>query len=109
MSPDEVADRVLLKGPKDPTQRRFPTIPGVGVKTGKGKDWDEFAGVLRSSAITSDVIAPRATLHGFFYFDIDRHYDWLSNARFYVPDLTFMLTNKALFFFEVDLAPAATR
>jgi hypothetical protein len=106
LTPNDVADLVLLKPVKDPsTARRFP-IPGVGVKTGKDKNWEEFASILRSAAISSDLIAPHATLHGFLYFDISRHYDWLSNARLYIPDLTFMLDNKALFFFEVDLAPA---
>ena len=50
---------------------------------------------------------PALHAHGFFYFDVNHHYDWLSNARFYVPDLSFMLDNKALFFFEIDLAAAA--
>jgi hypothetical protein len=106
ISPEEVADRVLLK-PKDPKPQRLPLpLPGRVPNTGRGKDWEEFDTILRSVAMSSDVLPPNATVHGFFYFDIDHHYDWLSNARFELPDLAFMLDNKALFFFEVDLVPA---
>ena len=75
-------------------------------KKNKGKEWNEFDGVLRAAAMASDVIPPNATVHGMFYFDIDHHYDWLSSARFELPDLEFLLDKKALFFFEIDLAPA---
>jgi hypothetical protein len=108
LSPENVADRVLIRNnPPDPKTSRLPLpLPGRVPKSGKGKDWDEFAATLRAAAMSSDILPPNATVHGFFYFDIDRHYDWLSNARFNLPDLAFMLDNKALFFFEVDLAPA---
>ncbi len=107
LSPEEVANRVLSKNSKDPRPQRLPLpLPGGVPRTGRGKDWDEFAATLRADALSSDVLPPNATVHGFFYFDIDHHYDWLSNARFEFPDLAFMLDNKALFFFEVDLAPA---
>jgi hypothetical protein len=106
ISPEDVADRVLLK-PKDPKAQRLPLpLPGRLPSTGRGKDWDELDAILRSDAMSSDVLPPNATVHGFFYFDITYHYDWLSNARFELPDLAFMLDNKALFFFELDLAPA---
>ncbi len=106
ISPEEVANRVLLK-PKDPKAQRLPLpLPGRLPSTGRGKDWDELHALLSSLAMNSDVLPPNATVHGFFYFDIDHHYDWLSNAHFELPDLAFMLDNKGLFFFEVDLAPA---
>jgi hypothetical protein len=107
ISPEEVADRVLLKHEKEPKPQRLPLpLPGGVPRTGRGKEWDEFHAVLSSAALSSDVLPPNATVHGFFYFDIDHHYDWLSSAHFEFPDLAFMLDNKALFFFEVDLAPA---
>ena len=107
ISPEEVADRVLLKHEKEPKPQRLPLpLPGGVPRTGRGKEWDDFQAVLSSAAMSSDVLPPNATVRGFFYFDIDRHYDWVSNARFELPDLAFMLDNKALFFFEVDLAPA---
>jgi hypothetical protein len=104
LSAEEVADLVLSK-PKDPSPR-IP-IPRVGApRKSHDKDWEEFAGSLRSAALATDLLPPHATTHGFVYFDVDHHYDWLSTARFDVPDLTFMTGNKALFFFQIDLAPA---
>ena len=104
LSSEEVADAVLLKPGKEPSARRFP-IPGSGVKPARDKNWEALASVVRSSALSTEVIAPHSTAHGLFYFDVNHHYDWLSNARLEVPDLSFMLDNKPLFFFEIDLTP----
>lgn len=105
LSPEDVADRVLSK-PKDPTPR-FP-VPRVGPPPAKhDKNWEEFAGNLRSAALGTDLLAPHATTRGFLYFDIDRHYDWITNARLEIPNLAFMNDTKPLFFFEIDLAPSA--
>ena len=107
LAPDYVADLVLLKGKVNPRPNRLPLpLPGGAVKSGKGKDWDEFAGELRSMALSSDVLAPNSSSHGFLYFDIDRKYEWLAGARLQLPDVTSMLDHKALLFFEVDLGPA---
>jgi hypothetical protein len=107
LAPEDVADRVIFKRPRDVRPQRLPLpVPGGVPNTGKSKEWNEFATELRAVALSSDVFPPNATVHGFLYFDIAGHYDWLSNARFELPDLNFMLDKKALFFFEVDLAPA---
>ena len=107
LSPEDVADRSLLKQTKDPSQQR-PRLPFPGgvPKPNRDKEWQEFAGTLRSAAMPTEVLAPHSTTHGFFYFDVDHHFDLLSKARFDVPDLSFMADKKPLFFFEVDLAPA---
>lgn len=105
LSPEDVADRVLSK-PKDPTPR-FP-VPRVGPPPAKhDKNWEEFSGNLRSVALGTDLLPPHATTRGFLYFNIDRHYDWITNARLEIPDLAFMNDTKPLFFFEIDLAPSA--
>jgi hypothetical protein len=104
LSPEEVADRVLSK-PKDPTPRLPIPHPG-GIAPKHDKNWEEFAGNVRSAALATDLLPPHATTHGFVYFDIDRHYGWLTNARFDVPDLAFMNNAKPIFFFDIDLAPA---
>jgi hypothetical protein len=104
LSAEDTADRVLAK-PKDPTPR-FP-VPRIGAPRSKhDKNWEEFAGSLRSAAFSTDLLPPHATTHGFVYFDIDAHYEWISNARLEIPDLAFMNDSKPLFFFEIDLAPA---
>ena len=100
-----MADLVLLNGKVNPTARRLPLpLPGHVPKSGKGKAWDEFAGELRTMALSSDVLAPNSTAHGFVYFDIDHHYDWLTRSRLQIPDVSSMLDHKALLFFEVDLS-----
>jgi hypothetical protein len=107
LSPEDVADLTLLKQRKDPSQQR-PRLPFPG-RTGRpnrDKEWDQFAGALRSAAMPTEVLAPHSITHGFFYFDVDHHFDLLSNARFEVPDLSFLGDKKPLFFFEIDLAPA---
>jgi hypothetical protein len=105
LSPEEVADRVLAKPGKDPTPRL--PFPRVGAPPPKhDKNWEDFAAIVRSAALATDLLPPRETTHGFVYFDINRHYDWIANARFEVPDLSFMNDTKPLFFFEIDLAPA---
>lgn len=108
LSPEEVAGRVLSKNPRDPKAQRLPLpLPGGVPRTGKGKEWDELVASLRAAALSTDLLPPNATVHGCIYFDVDHHYDWISNAKFEFPDLQFMLDKKALFFFEIDLAPAA--
>lgn len=106
LSPEDVADRVLVK-PKDPSPRSPVPRIGVAPRAKHDKTWEEFAATLRDAAVASDLLPPHGTIHGFVYFDIDRHYDWISNARFEVPDLAFMNSPKPLFFFEIDLAPSA--
>jgi hypothetical protein len=105
LAAEDVADRVLLKKAPDPKARRLP-LPGRIQTSNRDKNWQEFAGKLRAAGIPSDVVGPKSTVHGFLYFDVNHHYDWLTGARLDVPDVAFMLNNEALFFFQVDLAPA---
>jgi hypothetical protein len=107
LSPEEVADRVLLNAPTDPRRRRFP-VP-VGGRTGdsnRDKTWQEFVARLRAAGMKSNILGSKATSSGFLYFDMDRRYDWLADARLDVPDLAFIPNNEALFFFQIDLAPS---
>lgn len=107
LTPNDVADLVLLNGKVNATQRRLPLpLPGGVPKSGKGKEWDEFAAELRSMALSSDILAPNSVSHGFVYFDIDRQFSWLAGSRLQIPDVSSMLDHKALFFFEVDLSAA---
>jgi len=108
LSPEDVADRVLLTPGKEPNPRRSIPFPGSTAKTGRDKTWNDMANSLRSASLTTDVIPAHTTAHGFLYFDINHHYDWLSNARLDIPDLTFTADNKALFFFQIELAPPAS-
>ena len=64
---------------------------------------------LRSVALGTDVLPPHATTHGFLFFDLNHDFGAIRNSHLYIPDLSFMTDNKALFFFEIDLADAPSR
>jgi hypothetical protein len=107
LSAEEVANKVLLQEPVDPRRPRIPIpLGGRGANSGRDKNWQEFSARLQAAGVNSDIVGPNSTVKGFLFFDVNHHYDWLSRARLDVPDLAFMLNNEALFFFQVDLAPA---
>ena len=65
---------------------------------------------LRSVALGTDVLPPHATTHGFLFFDMNHDFSGgVCNSHLYIPDLAFMTDNKALFFFEIDLADTPSR
>jgi hypothetical protein len=109
LSPDDVADRALLTGTSDITApHRFPSpLPSGGSK--HTKEWVEMSNSLRAVALGTDVLAPHATTHGFLFFDMNHDFGAIHNSHLYIPDLAFMTNNKALFFFEIDLADAPKR
>jgi len=107
LSPEDVADRTLLKGGSAPKgQRPFP-FPNSG--NGKSKAWNEMDVMLRSVAVSSDVLPPLGTTHGFLFFDMNHDFEAIRHAHLYIPDLAFMTNNTALFFFEIDLGIASTK
>jgi hypothetical protein len=106
LAPEDVADRVVLKKPGDVRAPRLPVPIGRSSSSGRDKNWQEFAGRMRNASLPSDVVGPRATVRGFIFFDVNRRYDLLRDARLEIPDIAFMVNNEPLFFFEVDLAPA---
>lgn len=101
---EEVVDRILNKGRQNPAVPRQPVpIPGRGPKTGRGKDWDALESVLRNAAFEMDILPPRSSVRGFFFFDMNRRFDWVSYTRLYIPDLQLLPDKKPLLFFEVNL------
>ncbi len=103
MSPGEVARRILhLKpsGTESPRPRLPIRFPGIGL----GANWQKLTDKLQSRSFTSSTIAPGATVHGFFYFDLGGDFDALRYARFYVPALKFVDHHQAIMFFEADLS-----
>jgi hypothetical protein len=106
LSPDEVADRTVLTGnASGRAPRPFPfPVPSASPK--RNKEWTEMSTTLRSVALGTDVLAPHSTTHGFLFFDLNHDSGAIRNSHLYIPDLAFMTDNKALFFFEIDLADA---
>jgi hypothetical protein len=100
LKPAEVANYMLAKDPGDPAKRRIP-LPGHGGAV--SKEMQKAIDDLRALQLDSDLVPPHGMVHGLFYFDLGGHFDWISNCRVYVPDLKQMETNKALFFFDVQL------
>lgn len=107
LTPEEVADRTLLTGNSNPKGPR--PFPFPSASSGKSKAWNEMDTILRSVAISSDILPPLATTHGFIFFDLNHDFDAIRHAHVYIPDLAFMTDNKALFFFEIDLGMESTK
>jgi hypothetical protein len=109
LSPEDVADRTILNAHANPSvKRRLPFPTGGGSSSGKGKDWNEMVTSIRSVSLGTDILPPHATTHGFLFFDLNHDFEAIRHARVYIPDLAFMGSNKALFFFEIDLGGAAS-
>jgi hypothetical protein len=109
LSPEDVADRTLLKGDSNVRARRPFPFPGSSPGAGKSKDWISMTTTLHSVALGTDILPPHATTHGFLFFDLNHDFSAIRNSHLYIPDLAFMMDKKALFFFEIDLADAPMR
>ncbi len=109
LSPEEVADRTLLTANSNIRAHRPFPFPGSPKGPGHNKDWVDMTTTLRSVALGTDVLPPHATTHGFLFFDLNHDFDAIRYSHLYIPDLSFMTDNKALFFFEIDLAEARSR
>lgn len=109
LTPEDVADRTLVNiNPKISGPSRFPfPIPSNGSK--HTKEWNEMTSTLRAIALGTDLVGPHSTTHGFLFFDVNHDVGAVHYSHLYIPDLTFMTTNKALFFFEIDLADAPAK
>jgi len=104
LAAEDVADRVLLTANANPKNRRPFPFPGSATSTGKGKAYNEMVTTLHSVALDTDVLPPHATTHGYLFFDLNHDFDAIHQSHLYIPDLSFMPGNQALFFFEIDLA-----
>src|SRR6266481_5402418 len=108
LTPEEVTDRAILKARPNPSARRPFPFPGSASASGKGKAWDEMNSVIRSLVLSTEVLPPHVTTHGFLFFDVDHQFDAIRYSSVYIPDLVFMTDKKALLFFEIDLRPVSS-
>jgi hypothetical protein len=109
LSPEDVADRTLLKAESNIREHRPFPFPNLGSGSGHSKDWVQMTTTLRSVGLSTDVLPPHATTHGFLFFDLNHQFDAIHNSHLYIPDLAFMTDIKALLFFEIDLADVPQR
>jgi hypothetical protein len=108
LTPDEVADTLLLKqNGKDPTAKRIPLpVPLGKVPTNRDKNWTDFRDACQDASIPSPVIAAHSTVEGLIYFDVRGEWDLLQTSRLYVPGLITMSSKEPLSYFDIDLGHA---
>jgi hypothetical protein len=105
LSPEDVAGLIAHPGGAAPSQRR---VAGIPLPTGDRKA-DKLAEILRPLTLDSDTVAPRRSLHGFLYFNVNHDPSLASTSVLYVPDVVAIPTKKALMFFEVPLSKPAEK
>lgn len=93
-------------GARTPQQRRLPVpIP----MPSKDKNVVKLTEILNPLTLDADVIAPKGTVHGFLYFDVNHDVSVVANSSLYVPDVMVLATNKVLMFFDVPLGGGAAQ
>jgi hypothetical protein len=107
LSPEDVADAVLLTSNTGSTGR--PQLPSLIPKGGHDKDWTKLDDELRADSLSVDIVPPHGTVHGCIYFNVNHRFDFLRRSSLYIPDLSFMVSDQVLLFFEINLAPAAAK
>jgi hypothetical protein len=99
LRPEEVATLIAHPGGSAaPQQRRLP-LPIVITD----KKVEKLTAILRPLALDADIVPPKATVHGFLYFNLSREMSLANTSSLYVPDVANALSNKPLVFFEVPL------
>jgi hypothetical protein len=104
LSAEELVQAVLKPGGKDPTATRNKLpLPVPLPKGGKDKNAEELQRQAQDAGVPTGVIAPRSTVQGLLYFDLQNQFDLLDTAHLYVPELVLMRGNRALTYFDIDL------
>jgi hypothetical protein len=112
MSPDDVADAVMLKNNgRDPTAKRIPIpvpLPASIPKPGRDSKWTAFRDECQNAGVPSNVVAAHSTVEGLIYFDLQGELDLLQNAHIYFPNIVSMTDNQPLSYFDITLGHGAT-
>jgi hypothetical protein len=89
-------------GSANPQQKRLPLPMNIG-----DKKVEKLAEVLRPLSLDADVIPPKATIHGFLYFNVSHEFAIVNRSSLYVPDVSIAPSNEPLVYFEVPLRNAS--
>jgi hypothetical protein len=81
-----------------------PKIAGLPIPSGD-KKVDKLSEILKPLTLDADTIAPKASVHGFVYFNVNHDMNLADSAVLYIPDAVILPSKKVLMFFEVSLAP----
>ncbi|HYL68697.1 MAG TPA: hypothetical protein VEX69_06000 [Candidatus Limnocylindria bacterium] len=101
LTADEVAKAIAHpSGARDPTRRRLPVPVPI---PGKDKNVQKLADILGPLALGDDMIAPKSSVHGFLYFDVNHDVSIVSKSSLYIPDVVIVPGNKVMMFFDVPL------
>ena len=104
MTVAEVANAIAHPGgARPPSQRRLPVPVPL---PSKDKNVVKLAEILKPLTLDADVIAPKGSVHGFLYFNVNRDVSIVSRSSLYVPNVEVIPTNKVLMFFDVPLGGA---
>ncbi|HEY0702357.1 MAG TPA: hypothetical protein VGD60_06280 [Candidatus Acidoferrales bacterium] len=82
-----------------------PKIAGLPIPSGD-KKVDKLAEILKPLTLDADTIAPKGSVHGFVYFNVNHDVTLSDSAVLYVPDAVILPSKKVLMFFEVALGPS---
>jgi len=102
---ETVLDRLLEEKLPDARRKTYP-VPIGRPRNPRNKEWEKRKTELQPLVLEMDVIPPRATVRGFLFFDVNGQFDWLADARLYLPELVLLPSNKPLLFFELTLKPS---
>lgn len=104
LSLQDLAMRVAYpRGAKNPESPRIP----IGLSGDANKKIESVEEILRPFTLDADVVPPKATIHGFLFFDLSRDMSLAAKSSLYVPDVSVVPANTPLMFFEVPLAADA--
>jgi hypothetical protein len=99
LRPEEVATLIAHPaGSANPHQRRLP-LPIVI----SDKKVEKLTAILRPLTLDADVVPPKATIHGFLYFNVSHEMSLAGSSSLYLPDVVLAPSNTPLVFFEVPL------
>ncbi|HEX8766248.1 MAG TPA: hypothetical protein VF740_13865 [Candidatus Acidoferrum sp.] len=105
LTSEQAADLILQPSAKNLARSRFP-IPIGGPKVGHDKKWVEVEQELRQAGVKASIVAPRSSVQGLLYFDLQGQFDLLNSSRLYIPDVVALEKNRGLLYFEIDLSQA---
>ncbi|MGB2633446.1 MAG: hypothetical protein WAM58_05875 [Candidatus Acidiferrum sp.] len=107
LSPEEVADTVMLKNNgRDPTAKRIPLpipIPSTGPKSARDSNWTALRDACQNAGMPTTVVAAHSTVAGLIYFDLRGELDLLQNSHLYLPNIVSMGDNEPLSYFDIAL------
>jgi hypothetical protein len=106
LTSQEAAVLIIHPQPSSPTTRRVP-IPGAAGGSIKGEKEVVKMQAALAPQMLGDIVGPHGSIHGFLFFDVNHHFDWVANSTLYFPEVRRVNPEERLLFFEVDLGPAA--